>query len=50
MEHLLGAQQVDRVVILAFDQYHRTDGTCLGAPRRGRTLWHRPVRVEYIRS
>ena len=35
MEQILDAERIDRTVILAFDQYHRTDGTCLGAPRRG---------------
>jgi uncharacterized protein len=33
LEHILGARGVDRIVILAFDQYHRNDGICLG-PRR----------------
>ena len=32
---MLGATRVDRVVVLAFDQYHRNDGTCLGPARPG---------------
>ena len=35
MEHILGARRVDRIVVLALDQHHRTDGTRLGSTRRG---------------
>jgi uncharacterized protein len=35
LEHLLGASSVDRAVVLAFDQYHGNDGTCIGVKGRG---------------
>ena len=35
LEHILGSRLVDRVVVLAFDQYHTSAGQALG-PRRNR--------------
>ena len=34
LEHVLGATRVDRVVLLAFDQYHTSAGERVGARRR----------------
>lgn len=36
LDHILSAQGIDRVVLLAFDQYHTDDGRPLGPRRR---LW-----------
>jgi uncharacterized protein len=36
LEQILGATRVDRVVILALDQYHESDGTCMGPRPLGR--------------
>ncbi len=38
LEHITGARAIDRVVLLAFDQYHTDDGEPIG-PRRH--LWQR---------
>lgn len=35
LEHILDAENIDRVILLAFDQYHTDEGTPLG-PRRHR--------------
>jgi uncharacterized protein len=37
LDHVTGAQSIDRAVVLAFDQYHTDDGKAVG-PRRHR--WH----------
>lgn len=38
LEQLLGTKRVDRAVVLAFDQYHRQDGACVGRKKLGERL------------
>ena len=38
LRHILGAELIDRAVVLAFDQYHSDDGQPVGARRRGQRI------------
>jgi len=38
LQHILGAELLDRAVVLAFDQYHTVEGKPVGAKQRGQKI------------